>query len=190
MILSIDNIIVNYPPNNNGRDIPWSHPVIFLAGPIQGAADWQTFAINLIAQNLPDQQRNPIEICNPRTTGTWHGDYEGQVDWETKHLQRAYNNGIIVFWLAKQETHYCERPHGQTSRFEIGEWFGKASLYPHEADYKQYRFAVGIEPGFTNERYITRRFKQIWPDFQIPNTLEDTVKLAMTNLTKICFASI
>src|SRR3989344_8192202 len=99
-----------------------STPIIFLAGPIQGAYDWQSDAIKLIQRNSPY-----LHIANPRRPGEAKGnfsekDYGEQVDWETYYLRRAAKDGAIMFWLAKEFVHKCERAYAQTSRFELGEW--------------------------------------------------------------------
>ena len=50
-------------------------PWVFLAGPIQGAADWQAQAIELLRATDP-----MLNIANPRTTNPWHGNFRGQVN--------------------------------------------------------------------------------------------------------------
>lgn len=138
-------------------------PVIFLAGPIQGAPDWQSQAIEQIHASC-----NGV-IANPRRRyldGEF--DYAKQVDWETSQLNRAAKNGVIMFWLAKEETHDCDRAFAQTSRFELAEWKVRHQM-------EGTKLVVGIEPGFTNERYIRRRFGQDCPRVQIFATLKETV---------------
>lgn len=127
-------------------------PLIFLAGPIQGAWDWQEKAINIIQTIAPD-----ICIASPRrdTQSCPESDfppemYNEQVDWETYHLRKAGENGVVLFWLAKEFKHVCQRAYAQTSRFELGEWKVR-----HERD--KARLVVGIEEGFTNAKYIKRR---------------------------------
>lgn len=75
-------------------------PFIFLAGPIQGAPDWQTEAIKII------QAKNPkILIASPRRPNFPINDknaFNEQVDWETKYLNQAGQLGVILFWLAQE----------------------------------------------------------------------------------------
>ena len=156
---------VIYPPENydSGKKI------IFLAGPIQGSRDWQKDAIDIISKSKVD-----VDIANPRRE--YLNDefvYEAQVDWETKFLNKAGENGVILFWLAKEEKHYCERPHAQTTRFELAEWKVKHQLLGRN-------IVLGIEEGFTNKRYITRRFTQDCPSIKICNTLEETCEEAIS----------
>lgn len=144
---------------------------IFLAGPIQGALDWQKDAIKIIQKLNPE-----VNIASPRKDYL-DGEfvYEKQVDWETNYLRHASKGGVVLFWLAKENEHNCERAFGQTSRFELAEWKVR-----HERD--GVKLAIGIEDGFTNARYIRRRFEQDCPDINIQNNLEDTCKEAVRQL--------
>ena len=92
--------------------------VVFLAGPIQGAKKWQEEAINIIKSEVPD-----CVIANPRREYiNDEFDYNKQVEWETKYLNKASENGVIMFWLAKESIHFCNRSYAQTTRFELAEW--------------------------------------------------------------------
>lgn len=141
--------------------------VVFLAGPIQGAPDWQAQAIKLIGE------WDNLAIANPRTPDPFHGDYEIQVRWEWHHLGLAALQGRILFWLACQdpsEDHDPDRAYAQTSRIELGEWIGRSLD-------EGISFVLGIEPGFSGERYIRQRLGAMYATMPIPNTLEDTVEL-------------
>lgn len=151
--------------------------LIFLAGPIQGAERWQDKAVEIIENYAADifiaSPRRSLEFDRTLKKGSFtKEDYNQQVDWETYHLKVASEKGTVMFWLAKEFKHYCGRPHGQTSRFELGEWKVK-----HEKD--GINLIVGIEKGFTNERYIRRRFAQDCPDMPLCFTLEETCKEAI-----------
>jgi hypothetical protein len=143
-------------------------PVIFLAGPIQGAANWQTEATKIIAS-----LSQSVSIANPRRDYL-DGEfvYNAQVDWETAFLRRAAQRGVVMFWLAKEEEHIHERAYAQTTRFELAEWKVR-----HESDGT--KLVVGIEDGFTNARYIRRRLSQDCPDVQILNSLKETCRTAV-----------
>lgn len=151
-----------------------NQPVIFLAGPIQGAPNWQAIAMELI-QNLSSE----IYIASPRKKYL-DGEfaYASQVDWETHYLNQAAKCGVVLFWLAKEEIHFPERSYAQTSRFELGEWKVK-----HERD--GINLLVGIEPGFSNARYIRRRLQQDCPKVPVCDTLEDTCEQAFQLLKKL-----
>ncbi len=135
-------------------------PLVFLAGPIQGAPLWQVEASRLLHELRPE-----LHVANPRRDylpGEF--DYAAQVDWETHHLRRAATDGVILFWLAKEETHFCERAYAQTTRFELAEW-----MVRHERDGA--KLVVGLDAGFTGARYIRRRFAQDCPGVPVCDTL-------------------
>ncbi len=145
-------------------------PIIFLAGPIQGAFEWQSCAAEYI--NYLDPL---LWIASPRRGKIKLGDvvvFNEQVDWETHFLNRAATEGVILFWLAKEYSHACGRPYAQTTRFELAEWKVK-----HERDVV--KLALGIESGFSNENYIRRRFNQDCPEILIQRTLEETCREAV-----------
>jgi hypothetical protein len=135
-------------------------PSVFLAGPIQDAPDWQAEVI----EKLEDRR---IAIYNPRTPDPWHGDYTGQVRWETDHLWAA---SVIMFWLANPiGTPREGRSYAQTSRFELGEWFSRSSKGG------RFKLVVGIEPGFPGGRYISTRLAEV-TGITTCSSLEDTVQ--------------
>ena len=150
-------------------------PLIFLAGPITGAYDWQSQAIDIIQETAPD-----LYIASPRRKTSFRDYPEGfrikmfneQVDWETYHLNQAAENGSILFWLAKEFEHSCDSAYAQTTRWELAEWKVK-----HERDGA--RLALGIEDGFSGRRYIKRRIMQDSPGIRIHSTLEDTCNEAI-----------
>ena len=72
--------------------------IVFLAGPIQGARNWQQEAYEYLKNQLDEKELN-ITVANPRRIYL-DGEfvYERQVDWETEFLNRASYNGVIIFW--------------------------------------------------------------------------------------------
>lgn len=143
-------------------------PIIFLAGPIQGAPDWQSEAAKKI-----HYLNSAIVVASPRRDypeGTFV--YEQQVDWETHYLRTAGKLGAVTFWLANQTVDTPGRAYAQTSRFELAEWKMR-----HE--YDDSKLTIGIEEGFGNARYIKRRFSQDCPDIKIADNLETMCKNAV-----------
>ena len=141
---------------------PIAGPVVFLAGPIQGAPDWQTDAVRTLAELAP-----ALTVANPRRDyppGAF--DYAAQVDWETAHLRRAAADGVILFWLAREVVPVPGRSYAQTTRFELAEWKVR-----HERDGT--RLVVGIEEGFSGERYIRHRFGQDCPRVPLVSSLSE-----------------
>lgn len=142
--------------------------VVFLAGPIQGAPDWQSEAARYIHDIDPS-----ITVASPRKDypeGTFV--YEKQVDWETYFLRTAGRTGVIAFWLAAQVEDTPGRSYAQTTRFELAEWKMR-----HE--YEGVKLTIGIEEGFGNARYIRRRFAQDAPGVPITDSLEDMCRSAV-----------
>src|SRR6185369_15863792 len=95
-----------YPPNQLYNQQDGDSPLVFLAGPILGADDWQSQAVKSIHDKNPN-----IIIANPRRD-KWETDepaheFEVQVVWETNHLRLASAYGGIMFWLAKETSHIC-----------------------------------------------------------------------------------
>lgn len=142
---------------------PVDGPLVFLAGPIQGAPDWQQLAIEWFRKHSPN-----ISVASPRRvdrTKPFH--YESQVDWETHYLRYAAQHGVIMFWLPCEVVPIPGRAYAQTSRFEIAEWKVR-----HERD--GIKLIVGIEAGFSGERYIRHRFGQDCPNVPITSSLMET----------------
>lgn len=150
---------------------PLAGPLVFLAGPTW-TSPWQDEAIAYFQRHAPD-----VHLANPRRPVDVDRDfdqamYEEQVDWETEHLQRAGADGVVLFWLAAEQVHRCERAYAQTTRFELAEW-----KECHRRD--GVALALGIEAGFTGARYIRRRFAQECPTVALQDTLEATCREAI-----------
>ena len=167
--------------------------IIFLAGPIQGARNWQKEASEIIEKLAKENNiLDKITIASPRWEHLSNKvDYETQVDWETEYLNKASKTGVILFWLEKEQEHYCDRAYAQTTRFELAEWKAYAQTTRFElAEWKvkhqllEAKIVLGIDEKFTNRRYITRRFSQDCPDVNICMSLEDTCKEAIDVVVK------
>lgn len=142
--------------------LPQAERTIFLAGPIQGTHDWQAEAIEYISVLAPE-----IAIASPRRD---YMDaefvYANQVNWETKHLERAGFAGAILFWLAKERDHNCDRSYAQTTRFELAEWITRHQL-------QGAKICVGIEPDYSGARYVRHRLASL-PGIPLCESLEET----------------
>jgi hypothetical protein len=146
---------------------PVDGPLVFLAGPIQGAPHWQADGIRWFAEYAPT-----IAVASPRRVDrSREFDYAAQVDWETHHLRRAAADGVILFWLAREVESVPGRAYAQTTRFELAEWKVR-----HERD--GVRLAVGIEDGFSGARYIRHRFGQDCPQVPLVSSLAEVCAAA------------
>jgi hypothetical protein len=158
-------------------------PIVFLAGPIQGAVDWQADAckrFEYIAQN------DELRIANPRKEYLdKEFDYASQVDWEIDHLTQASRHGVILFWLAREEEHDCHRSYAQTTRWELAVWFQKM-ITANDLDDHPIKIVLGIEEGFSGERYIRKQFEDNaeFHNVVIQSTLKATVYEAVKILSK------
>ena len=142
--------------------------VIFLAGPVTGAENWQNDAAKAIQGLSKD-----IYIANPRKE--WNkGEYvyEPFMDWELYYLERAAKKGVILFWLGNEKTHDCKRPFAQTCRFELGEWITK-----HIKD--NVNVVIGIDTDFSGSVYVERRIKKDCPDLPVVYSLEEACEIAV-----------
>ncbi len=145
-------------------------PLIFLAGPIQQAPNWQTEAIRI----LTSMQTRAL-IANPRGPEPWHGDYKAQVDWERFHLNHACKYGIVLFWMARETSHDCQRNYAQTTRVEWGRVFERHLNLGA-------RIAIGVEEGFTGEKYIRDMVSTEAPTLCVNCRLSDTCLRAIDRL--------
>jgi hypothetical protein len=147
-------------------------PLAFLAGPIQGAPNWQAIAALALQTFAPT-----LHVANPRRDylpGSF--DYAAQVEWETHHLRRAGTDGVILFWLAREEVHHCDRAYAQTTRFELAEWKVR-----HERDGA--RLVVGVEDGFSGARYIRHRLARDCPGVPVCDSLAGACRRAAELVT-------
>ncbi|MBU3913770.1 MAG: nucleoside 2-deoxyribosyltransferase domain-containing protein [Nanoarchaeota archaeon] len=168
------------PPNYPDFD----GPLIFLAGPIQGAPNWHNLSIEVILSfdegiNVASPSRrvdsvhlsqNPIPFKHSDNQEEWE-----QVDWETFYLNRAGcpdRKGCILFWLAEESEHFCKRAYAQTTRHEIGEW----KIW-HQV--RKSRLVVGASPRFSGIHYIKYKWGKDCPDINIYDNLYDTCKEAV-----------
>jgi hypothetical protein len=128
--------IEHQPPH--GFKLPYHEKLIFLAGPIQGAPNWQGEAIELLNTNF--------HVANPRRDGYDESfDKDKQIEWEWDQLERAALHGGIIFWFAAQDFDlpYEEgRAYAQTTRIEFGEVFGWEKYNP------AINIAFGIDPDY------------------------------------------
>lgn len=153
--------MIYYPPN-----IIRPNKLLFLAGAIQGAEDWQQKAIQYL-------NKYKLDIANPRRKYIDKKfDYDTQVFWETYYLNMS---DIILFWLPKEIEHIKGRYFAQTSRFELGEWLGKSSYMLNK------NIIVGIDEDFIGKRYIINRIKRDYKNIPIFSSLKDSCDYIINN---------
>lgn len=161
------NGVTVFPP----KSIEVDGPLVFLAGPIKGSARWQDEAISYLERNAP-----VLSIASPRKSldraaDYTESDYISQVDWESHYLRVAAKQGVILFFFAKEETHYCDRPFARTTRIEFGEWMAHHEL-------EGTRLVVGFEEGFDGDKYVRHRL-QDYPKVPIGETLNEALDMVI-----------
>lgn len=148
-------------------------PIVFLAGPIQGARDWQADAASLIQLARPD-----VWIADPRRPNESSGGfdqqkYEEQVEWEHHHLAYAASHGVILFWCENEAVHDCDRAYAQTTRFEMGEAMANTRWT------RKSKMVVGLDSRYTGAKYVRYTFGKKAPNVPILGSLDDTVVAAL-----------
>lgn len=150
--------IEHHPPDT--LEIPNDNHLIFLAGPIQGARDWQAEASGLLT-NHSRPSTDTLHIANPRRY-----DIEPdkrmdekskleQIKWEKARLARAgrVGPGAVLFWLEAQDTEipYPQgRSYAQTTRQEFGRAMGWLDYDPNVV------VAIGMHPAYVGNEYYYR----------------------------------
>jgi hypothetical protein len=153
-------------------------PVLFMAGPIQGAPDWQIKGLEVV-RNIWDLDRM-LHVVNPR----WMAKPEefvknDQITWEKKYLRRASILGGLVFYLAAEcsdapAPNKLGRAYAQTTRHEFGRAAGWKDNDPSVV------ISLGMEDGYIgNEDY----YRHTAEEFGLPvhDNIEDTVAEAVEN---------
>lgn len=163
------SVIEHLPPTT--LNFTKSEQLLFWAGPIQGAPDWQSRASSIIREMYSSHDSyTDLHIANPRREyldDTF--DWDKQVEWEEDGLERAARNGGVLFWLAKHDPslpYEKGRAYGQTTRFEYGDMIRRKLLIPST------KIVLGIEPGYVgSERYYRKKAAK-FPDMEVVNDLE------------------
>ncbi len=160
-------------------------PLIFLAGPIRGAPNWQDEAVEILFS-----KNENLTIASPRrgirpeiSRYIEKGDEEyfpRQRTWERHYLDLASKTGCILFWLPGEQEHKCEKVYGAMTRIELGQWM---TNYRHD---NSIRFCVGTDNKFSEIHTIVYDLELDAPTKKILGTLEQTceeaIKLAMQKI--------
>lgn len=154
-------------------------PLIFLAGPIRSAPNWQDEAISFLFSQKPN-----LTIASPRrgirdkiAPYIANGDenyFPRQRAWERHYLDIASKTGAVLFWLPGEAEHDCKKVYGAMTRLEIGQWMTRYSLD------KTVRFCVGSDGTFSELGTIEFDLKLDAPDKNIKHTLEETCVEALS----------
>ena len=143
---------------------------VFLAGPIQGAPEWQF--------TLPEVPG--ITWLSPRRKSYEKFDWNEQFDWETKMLR---SSDIVLFWIPEEKESIPGRDYAQTTRTEIGEYLALGK-----------KIFFGCYSGWPGERYILEKLKDYNQSSVPGRSLEDLIERVDTYINsgeepKIFFTS-
>lgn len=150
-----------------------NEPLIFLAGPIRSASNWQDIAIEIIFSKDPDiytaSPRRGIRDNIAKYIISGNENYfPRRRAWERHYLDIASKKGAILFWLPGEAEHDCKKAYGAMTRKELGDW---STAYKFD---KSVRFCVGSDGKFSELDTIKYDLSQDVPDKDIKNSLEDT----------------
>lgn len=133
-------LITPVSPERNYAD----KKIVFLAGPIKGAPDWQ-------AQAIKDLADLDVYVANPRRENVINFNLDLQVNWESRFLAAA---DVIMFWIPPKVADVPGRDYAQTSRFELAEWMAKTYF-----NHTRKQVVVGIDNTFFGKSYIVKRLE-------------------------------
>ncbi len=109
---------------------------IFLAGPIQGAPEWQ-HEMPLIPG---------VTWISPRRESYDGFDYDSQTTWETQGLRMS---DAVLFWIPEPAEDIPGRGYAQTTRIEFGEQLARGK-----------KLFVGIWPGYNGRQYFENKLQE------------------------------
>jgi hypothetical protein len=156
---------------------------VFLAGPIQGADNWQSLAINHLASS--DAPHNILHILNPRRPGEMvklsREGYIEQVGWEQSGLKLVRGKGgVILFWFEPKNPNLAypqDREYAKTTKKELWMSLGALMLAGNT------KIALGIHPSFEardqyeDDQYFTTTIEA--SGIPVCRSLEDTCAQAL-----------
>ena len=142
-------MIIKCPNPVPERKTKW---YIFLAGPIQGAPEWQF--------SLPVTNKNIIWL-SPRRENYKNFEYYEQITWETNFLRMC---DIILFYIPEQIKLLKGKDYAQTTRTEFGEYIARRK-----------KIVIGMNKNFKGSTYFQTKCAQ-YGIKNIHNNLNDCVK--------------
>lgn len=135
-------------------------PTIFLAGPVQGAHDWQSemgeqLLRSGFSMNVASPRRADMEDPAVRAAFDQEAQF-AQIDWELHNIHQAIKFGVLVVNFVAQDTsieYPAGRAYAQTTRFEAGGAILGQEFFDGHAN-----IALRIDPQYRggNETYIRR----------------------------------
>ncbi len=159
-------------------------PLVFLAGPIIGAPNWQDEAIEILFSMEPDlviatPRRGIRDRIAPYVVNGDENYFPRQRAWERHYLDIASKTGAILFWLPGQAEYNPNKVYGATTRLELGQWM---TNYRYD---NSVRFCIGTDGNFPEVDIILYDLKLDAPDKKVFPSLKETcaeaIRLAYKN---------
>jgi len=165
-------------------------PVIYLAGPIRSAPNWQ----DLTARTILEKNLELI-VASPRREQDENGQkqyilsekyllkgnltkFKRQREWEREYMELAAEKGTLLFWLPKEENHSCEKAYGKITAFELGIWLQNYLQNPN------LNIVLGTDGEFSEIRTILYDYETDAPQLPIYADLNTTIKNAIKKAIK------
>ena len=124
---------------------------IFLAGPIQGAPDWQ--------HSIP--KIPGVRWISPRRDNYDNFDYDEQTSWETIGLRIS---DAVLFWIPAPKENIEGRGYGQTTRIEFGESLARGK-----------KIFIGIYPEYNGRKYFQNKLQE-YSGPELHESLEEVIE--------------
>ena len=126
---------------------------VFLAGPIQGAEEWQF--------NVP-YIKDVVYLCPRRKSlHDKNFNYDEQVNWETQALRMA---NVVLFWVPEPAEDIAGRSYAQTTRFELGENIARGK-----------NIILGTYKDFAGRKYFEYKAKKYKNVLAVCSTLDECI---------------
>jgi hypothetical protein len=144
-------------PLSRHADIPDGERLIYLAGPIEGAVDWQAEAVKVIDGDIPRDRR--VHIANPRWTNIPRSRRLGpdeQLTWNKRYYRRAawlgaHGAGAVVVWVVPESEPRPEPyPRGYAYAEETRATFAEL-LGMQQTSNGPINIALGIHPMYEGD---------------------------------------
>ena len=111
-------------------------------------------------------------IANPQLIKSYDFDLIKQIQWESKSMNLAFNNGCLLFWLANNNENVIN--HAKTTRFEIAEFLMKYK-------FNNGNIVIGIDKEFVGREYIEYKIKSE-TDLKIANNFKELIDLLVEKI--------
>jgi hypothetical protein len=169
------------------------HTLFYLGGPVLGADDWQSHAVEGIDRRVasatvavPCSWKEPHPLYSFCSTTPISEKWARQLDWEDELMLEAATpgkiRGCLIFWLAKESFEHPRmdgNAYGIDTIGELGVWRARLGYQP------EFRVVIGAEPEFPRLDLIKRDFEKKAPGrIFFHDSLDATLNAAVIESSK------